>query len=446
MIYTMRPAGHRLAEGLLEFVATLPDCCLMAEVGCYRGEATRIFLNKAQHVIAIDPWKDYIETNPLGGQTPMAHMADAEAIFDAFIEEHPDRITKYKGRSIEIAALIPDASLDLVYIDANHEYEDVCADLQAWRPKVKPGGLLAGHEYSMTWHAVVRAVQETLGEPDAVFPDTTWVKRVPPGPKAIGPAPRLGQSKEASPQVLIGVPTQERGGYRPFEMCLHQLMKGRPSTEVFYAQGTLVGARNRMVRQALAIGAEYLWMLDDDQPFFAGDPQQPGKLNDLDRLLARGVDAVVPLSCQRKSPFCPLLYSTIHPTESIAIQRYLLPDDHGLIPVAAAGMAGLLMKTSLFLKMGLDGWFEFQHPSNNFDDTSEDFQFYRKLERIGVQLYCDLDVSFGHAITSIAWVVQKQGQWLTVFSDSEPYMMALQPQHPLGLEHSKRQRDKLVPA
>lgn len=49
--------------------------------------------------------------------------------------------------SIEAAKEISDASLDFVFIDADHSYSGCKADILAWFPKVKPGGLLSGHDY-----------------------------------------------------------------------------------------------------------------------------------------------------------------------------------------------------------------------------------------------------------------------------------------------------------
>lgn len=48
----------------------------------------------------------------------------------------------------EVAGEFPDHSLDWVYIDAMHDYENVRADLFAFAPKVKPGGLIFGHDFS----------------------------------------------------------------------------------------------------------------------------------------------------------------------------------------------------------------------------------------------------------------------------------------------------------
>ncbi len=49
--------------------------------------------------------------------------------------------------STEAAAIIVDETFDVVYIDARHDYRSVAEDINAWWPKVKPGGILAGHDY-----------------------------------------------------------------------------------------------------------------------------------------------------------------------------------------------------------------------------------------------------------------------------------------------------------
>lgn len=54
-----------------------------------------------------------------------------------------------------------DGSVDLVFLDADHSYKGVKADLAAWRPKVKPGGILAGHDLSDNYPGVRRALEET---------------------------------------------------------------------------------------------------------------------------------------------------------------------------------------------------------------------------------------------------------------------------------------------
>lgn len=71
----------------------------------------------------------------------------------------------HTGLSWEGAALYGDQSLDWVYIDADHHYEPVCRDIDAWLPKVKPGGVIAGHDYSdYPGFGVIRAVSERFQE------------------------------------------------------------------------------------------------------------------------------------------------------------------------------------------------------------------------------------------------------------------------------------------
>ncbi len=57
-----------------------------------------------------------------------------------------NKVTVIKSRSVEASEHFDDASLDLVYIDAAHDYSNVTGDIKAWWPKVKKGGILSGHD------------------------------------------------------------------------------------------------------------------------------------------------------------------------------------------------------------------------------------------------------------------------------------------------------------
>jgi predicted O-methyltransferase YrrM len=59
-----------------------------------------------------------------------------------------------------MAVHVPDESLDCVYIDCCHEYECVKKDLDAWMPKVKKGGIVAGHDVTNNMYGVRQAVDE----------------------------------------------------------------------------------------------------------------------------------------------------------------------------------------------------------------------------------------------------------------------------------------------
>ncbi|KKK62149.1 hypothetical protein LCGC14_3007230, partial [marine sediment metagenome] len=53
---------------------------------------------------------------------------------------------------------------DFVFIDANHSYECVVKDIKAWTPKLRPGGMLSGHDFSDRYSGVVGAVTELVSD------------------------------------------------------------------------------------------------------------------------------------------------------------------------------------------------------------------------------------------------------------------------------------------
>jgi hypothetical protein len=232
------------------------------------------------------------------------------------------------------------------------------------------------------------------------------------------------------PKVLVGIPQLLVGiKFAPFEAYLDRFQASHrcvletfdPACETAQFRifrtigGVVVRGRNEIVREALRMEADYIWFLDDDQPF---------QETDVDKLLAHDLDAVIPLSCRRGAPFLPLIYDRLE--QGHASQRFLLDHESGLIKVAGAGMAGLLIRLEVLKRMGADGWFEFYHPPNNFDDYAEDFPFYKRLAELGYQLYCDLDVRFGHEYTCVVYPVKQQGKWYTALADDKP--ICLMPQ------------------
>ena len=71
------------------------------------------------------------------------------------------RILFMRMFSNESVKLIPDESLDLVFIDANHSYESVKEDIKIWKSKIRKGGILSGHDYE---HGVFKDVQKAVDD------------------------------------------------------------------------------------------------------------------------------------------------------------------------------------------------------------------------------------------------------------------------------------------
>ena len=78
--------------------------------------------------------------------------------FLANIEPINHIVNPIKTTSVEASKLYDDNSLDFVFIDASHEYQDVLDDIMVWLPKIKVGGIIAGHDYE--YYQVNNAVHE----------------------------------------------------------------------------------------------------------------------------------------------------------------------------------------------------------------------------------------------------------------------------------------------
>ncbi|HET6499031.1 MAG TPA: class I SAM-dependent methyltransferase [Coriobacteriia bacterium] len=59
--------------------------------------------------------------------------------------------------SVTAAGCVADGSLDFAFLDGDHSYDGVTRDLRAWAPKVRPGGLLCGHDYGRPDQGAVQA-------------------------------------------------------------------------------------------------------------------------------------------------------------------------------------------------------------------------------------------------------------------------------------------------
>ena len=73
----------------------------------------------------------------------------------------------------------PDRQIDFIYIDGAHDYQSVLQDLEYYLPKVKKNGLMGGHDYNKFYEPyedVIRAVNQVVGQPNKIFPDTSWLK------------------------------------------------------------------------------------------------------------------------------------------------------------------------------------------------------------------------------------------------------------------------------
>lgn len=75
-----------------------------------------------------------------------------------------DRLDIIRDLSVNASKKFKNESLDFIFIDACHDYECVKEDLNAWYPKLKKGGIIAGHDYYDGHAGVENAVNEFFYE------------------------------------------------------------------------------------------------------------------------------------------------------------------------------------------------------------------------------------------------------------------------------------------
>lgn len=149
--------------GLLDLVqelVTVGD--LVVEVGSFSGVSSRVFALGCRELHCIDPYS-------------WPAVFEAEKMFEAMMPDYPN-IKKIKMTSVEGSKLYKDRSIDFVYIDADHTYRAVVADINNWISKVKKGGYLGGHDIYIS--DVRRAVEERFGTDYKTYSDTSWVVKL----------------------------------------------------------------------------------------------------------------------------------------------------------------------------------------------------------------------------------------------------------------------------
>ena len=117
------------------------------EIGTYVGDFAIPLLStwhgRLLHVI--DPWESYAgyEKDCLFNE----NLPEKYKVFCEKIARFKHRVKIHKAMSQDIAGRFADNSMDFIYIDGNHEYSFAKKDLHLYWPKVKPGGIFAGHDF-----------------------------------------------------------------------------------------------------------------------------------------------------------------------------------------------------------------------------------------------------------------------------------------------------------
>jgi predicted O-methyltransferase YrrM len=136
-----------------DMINRFPSGSVFVEVGVLEGQSLIYLIEqatkagKAMRITGVDHFEDQSD--------------NLYPVFEANLLPYCDKFELIYGKSVEAAEMFEDKSIDLVFIDAAHDYESVKADIEAWLPKVR--GVIAGHDYIPTYPGVMRAVDERFG-------------------------------------------------------------------------------------------------------------------------------------------------------------------------------------------------------------------------------------------------------------------------------------------
>lgn len=156
-----------------------------AEIGVHEGATSERLLLELPNLemLLVDPFEladsTYFESHSLY-HNPTAAQETSERFWQ--------RMKTFRARTVVVwqrspgaASWVADGLMDLIFLDASHSYEAVTTDLKAWLPKVARFGILAGHDYSLLWPGVCKAVHEFADShriPLMLGPDGLWWFRV----------------------------------------------------------------------------------------------------------------------------------------------------------------------------------------------------------------------------------------------------------------------------
>jgi predicted O-methyltransferase YrrM len=126
---------------LFGLTAKLPQNFVACEIGSYVGSSTCFLAAAASlkrgHVHAVDTWKN--------DAMPGELVKDTWNEFQENIERFRPWITPHRGFAHEVKGEVPPC--DMLFIDGDHSYEGTLANLQDYVPKLKPGAIVAMHDF-----------------------------------------------------------------------------------------------------------------------------------------------------------------------------------------------------------------------------------------------------------------------------------------------------------
>ena len=143
-------------------IASLPTGLRCAELGVFAGDFARDILRimRPSKFYLVDTFEGTFTCPNQNGDLPETlHLSTVEKMLRREFS-CADQTSIEKEESVAWLKAQPAASLDFIYIDTTHSYEQTAAELREARRVVRPGGWISGHDYHERFAGVIRAVTE----------------------------------------------------------------------------------------------------------------------------------------------------------------------------------------------------------------------------------------------------------------------------------------------
>jgi len=169
---------ERIYQEAVEF---FPSGSRFVEIGSFKGRSSAFLaveiINSGKNITLdlIDTWKGSIEHQE-GEDCEVLEVKNG-TLYDTFLNNMKPvegNFNAIKMTSLEAAVLYPDRSIDFLMIDGAHEFESVVADIRAYLPKMKHGGVMTGDDAWMNSEPRAAAEQE-LAKYGVEFPGNHFV-------------------------------------------------------------------------------------------------------------------------------------------------------------------------------------------------------------------------------------------------------------------------------
>ena len=169
-----------MEQQYLELLDATPEGGVFVELGCYKGKSTSFIgveIHKRKRDInffAVDSFQGATNSTDANEIKAYEGISEIEESYTYNVSLIGNKIKTIVSLTDEAAQYFEDGSVDVIFVDGGHSYEVVKADILAWLPKMKKGGIMAGHDFN-AWQGVNKAVTEIFGTPHKVENDCWFI-------------------------------------------------------------------------------------------------------------------------------------------------------------------------------------------------------------------------------------------------------------------------------